>query len=82
MQLTKASEGYVRHLFICPFYLVFFFFLNFLLALYWIIVDLQCCVCVSCKTDWFSYSYICSFLDFFSHIGYFQVLHIIFCAVF
>ena len=66
LQLTKAS-GETLGIYLFSFlFSFFFFFFNFLLALYWIIVDLQCCVYVNCKTDWFSYSCICSFLDFFS----------------
>ena len=35
----------------------------------WSIVGLQCCISFRCTAKWFSYSYIHSFLRFFSHIG-------------
>ena len=51
LQLTKAS-GETLGIYLFSFLFSFFFFsFNFLLALYWIIVDLQCCVYVNCKTD-------------------------------
>ena len=53
-----------------PLHFLFFF------IFYWIIIDLQYCICFRCTAKCFSYtySYIHSFSDFFSHIDYHGIL--------
>ena len=64
-------------------YQLAFLFFHLIFILYWSIVDLQCCVTFRCTAKWFSYTYtyIPSFLRFFSHIGHYRVLSRVHCAI-
>ena len=65
----------------------FFNFKNFIIYLYWSIVDLQCCVSFWCTAKWFSYIYIYIYIYiynlfkiFLSIMVYHRILNIVLCA--
>ena len=53
---------------------------SFLVSLFYIIIDLQCCITFTYTTKWFSYVYIIFFFKFFSYIGYDRILSRVPCA--
>ena len=58
-------------------------FFSFLKNVYWSIVDLQCCITFCCRAKWISYTYlyIYSFIDNFSHVLHYRVLGRVPCSI-